>query len=277
MPELEAYAKLKPLDPATDPKHQVDNSAWIFDLHPAGPHEVAEFKRNCVPVSTTMPDDPSFYVTTMWATPLMLMPGSSCWPRQFLINKSTMEDPASSLIFLRLVQMFGTQWDQTLAAGKIPTGDPIIQRRPGAVHLADVILLRIMQRALKQTGLEMNVISDPMIALNVMPGAQQNRPKKLSVCANEKCLRLKIQTLKCSKCKVSKTFDGVISSSMTLMRTFGQVAYYCGASCQKADWHAGHRDECKQLQEAHDKLPWKKQFDKDFARAKAEKRMGSPS
>lgn len=53
-----------------------------------------------------------------------------------------------------------------------------------------------------------------------------------------------------------------------------QVAYYCDAACQKADWHAGHKAECKALQTAHDKLPGKKQFDETYAKAQAAKRQG---
>jgi hypothetical protein len=49
----------------------------------------------------------------------------------------------------------------------------------------------------------MNIVTDPMMGLDMRPGATIIDAKKLSFCANESCLDLDKHAFKCSGCKVS--------------------------------------------------------------------------
>lgn len=149
--------------------------------------------------------DPSAYVETFWACPLMETPGVTCWPRQFVRGMepmNTLQKPGHSLLFIRLIAMFGSQWDQTCAAGTPVEWCDVKQRRPVAVHVRDIVIFRTVTRGCQETGLTMNIVTDPMMGLDMTPGSTVISPKKISFCANAKCLALERKSLKCGGCKV---------------------------------------------------------------------------
>lgn len=206
--EIDAYRKLKDVDPATDDKYQVDNSSWVFDLNEATQQTITHFGARMPMFKESFGTDPNAYVETFWATPLMEDPGTTCWPRQFvrgLDPMNTLQNPVQSLLFTRLIAMFGSQWDQTCAAGTPVRICNVKQRRPGAVHVRDIVIYRTVKRGLQETGLKMNIVTDPMMGLDILPGSRVIDPKKLSFCANAKCLALDRKSVKCGGCKVSKT------------------------------------------------------------------------
>lgn len=206
--EIDAYRKLKDVDPSTDSKYQFDNSTWVFDLNEGTPQTISHFCARMPIFKDSFGSNPEDYVETFWATPLMVDPGTTCWPRQMVRGMepmNTLQKPAQSLLFTRLIAMFGSQWDQTCAAGTPIPFETVKQRRPGAVHVRDIVIYRTVKSGLKETGLTMNIVTDPMMGMDMRKESKVLDPKKISFCANAKCLALDIKSLKCGGCKVSNS------------------------------------------------------------------------
>lgn len=204
--EINAYRQLKDVDPATDEPYQVDNGVWIFDLNEGRQMTVKRFKDKMPMFTNAFGTNPNDYVEIFWATPLMIHPGTTCWPKKMVTglgSENMLQNPVQSLLFLRLLAMFGSQWDQTLAAGTPHYFLDIQQRRPNAVHVRDIVIYRTVKAGLQKTGLTMNIVTDPMMGLDMLAEPKDVDTKKISFCANPKCLSLDIKALKCSGCKVS--------------------------------------------------------------------------
>lgn len=204
--EIDAYRKLKDVDPAIDSQYQVDNSVWVFDLNEGTPENLQDFLARMPHFKIMFGDNPEDYIESFWACPLMLNPGSTCWPKKMvrgLEPMNTLQKPTQSLLFTRLIAMFGSQWEQTCMAGTPIPFERINQRRPGAVHVRDIVIYRTVKRGLAETGLTMNIVTDPMMGMDIFPESTCIDPKKISFCANAKCLALDKKSLKCGGCKVS--------------------------------------------------------------------------
>lgn len=94
-------------------------------------------------------------------------------------------------------------------------------------------------------------IIDTTIALiNELKSVGQTAKVKLAAKAQDHALRKAAVLAAHRRCAnpTCTNMDGNREARIKVQKCGGcQVAFYCGAECQKADWAAGHKEMCKQL------------------------------